>query len=399
MKKYTYKAKNYKNSIYKGIITSKNENELREILNRKDLYLVSYKECKEKRLIHDKLKIEDLAFFCNQMAVMLKSKATLSQSLKIIVKSCENKRLVEILTEGISSLDEGSSFSKVLEKYKDIPLFFLNVIKIGERTGNLEKSFADLSKYYDKSKENKRKLSGAIMYPLFLLAMGLVVLVLLMIKIVPIFTNIFNESNAKLPLITKVMISISNHLTKNITIYCYIFLVISVIILIFIRTTKGKFIWNYLKVKIPFFSKPLKLFNSQTLCNGLLMFLESGSNIATGIETMGKLTTNVYLQQKLISASQAIKEGVRVTIAIKQINYYPQELIEMLAIGASCGKIEDVLDSLNKYFSNEYEYSIKRIISKIEPIMIIGIGGLLLVVILSIFIPMFSIMNIIGSNI
>lgn len=399
MKKYTYKAKDYKNSIYKGIITSKDEKELREILSRKDLYLVSYKECKEKRLIHDKLKIEDLAFFCNQMAVMLKSKVTLAQSLKIIVKSCENKRLIEIITEGISGLDEGISFSNTLAKYKDVPLFFLNIIRIGERTGNLEKSFNDLSEYYDKTKENKRKLSGAIMYPLMLLAMGLVVLVLLMTKIVPIFTEIFNESNADLPLITKVMIKISNHLTENIVIYCYIILILIVGIIVGTKTKKGKLLWHYIKVKTPLLSKPLKMFNSQSFCNCLLMFLESGSNVATSIEIIGNLTSNIYLKQKLSFAALEIKEGVSVTSAIKRMKYYPQELLEMFAIGASCGKLEEVLKSLNKYFLNEYEYSIEKIISKIEPIMIIGIGGLLLLVILSIFIPMFSIMNIIGSNV
>lgn len=399
MKKYTYKAKDFKNSIYKGIITSKDENELREILSKKDLYLVSYKECKEKRLIHDRLKIEDLAFFCNQMAVMLKSKATIVQSLKIIVKTCENKRLVEIITEGISGLDEGISFSRTLAKYKDIPAFFLNVIRIGESSGNLEKSFADLSNYYEKSKENKRKLSGAIAYPLMLLVMGIAVLVLLMTKIVPIFTGIFADAKSDLPLITEIMIKISNHLTKNIWIYFCIVLVILVVFVIITKIPWGKDLWHHVRIKIPLLSKPLKMFYSQNLCNGLLMFLESGSNVATSIETLGKLTGNLYLKRKLIAASKEVKEGISVIAAIKKINYYPQELIEMFSIGASCGRLEDILENLNKYFSNEYEYAIKRIIGKIEPLMIIGIGGLLLLVVLSIFIPMFSIMNIIGSTI
>lgn len=399
MKKYIYKAKDYKNRKYKGTIYAKSEKDLREILNRENLYLINYKQHKTQKHVYRNLSIDMLTFFSNKMSILLEAGIELSKCLEIIQTSTNNKRLIEIVTEGINDLDEGLSFSNTLSKFKEIPMFFVNLVRIGEKSGSLDISFQELSKYYEKNKESKRKLVSVVTYPLVLLLMGITVLVFLMLKIVPIFRKIFEEFDETLPQITRVIIKLSDNLKGNLLIYLLIMLLIVGCIMLIYKTKKGKYILSEIKIKNPFMKKIYSNLYTLTFIRGLSMLLESGSNMVIAIEVMSKTIGNKYLEIKVNNASNAIKEGIKIKEAIQSVNFFPIEFLEMLAIGESTGKMKDILKGLNSYYGSEYDYEIKKMINKVEPILIIGMGALMLFIILSIFIPMFEIMNTVSRNV
>lgn len=399
MRKYIYKAKDYKNRKYKGTIYAKSEKDLREILNRENLYLISYKEYKTKKKVYTKISIEVLAFFCNKMSILLKSGIELSKSLEIIHSSTTNKRLKEIVSEGINDLDEGLPFSQTLEKYKEIPEVFINLVRIGEKSGSLDVTFFELSSFYEKNKESKRKLVGVVIYPFVLLIMGISVLIFLMLKIIPIFRKIFLEFGETLPTITKIMIKISDNLKSNILIYLAIIVFIGLMLIGLFQTREGRYLLARIKLHNPLLKKIYNNLYTLSFTSGLSMLLESGSNIAVSVEIMSRAIGNKYLEVKVNKAAKQIKEGIKMKDAIKSINYFPDELIEMISIGESTGKVREILKGLNLFYGSEYDYEIKKVINRVEPILIITMGALMLFIILSIFIPMFEIMNAVSKNV
>lgn len=399
MRKYIYKAKDYKNRKYKGTIYAKSEKDLREILNRENLYLISYKEYKTKKKVYTKISIEVLTFFCNKMSVLLKSGIELSKSLEIIHSSTTNKRLKEIVNEGINDLDEGLPFSQTLEKYKEIPEVFINLVRIGEKSGSLDVTFFELSSFYEKNKESKRKLVGVVIYPFVLLIMGISVLIFLMLKIIPIFRKIFLEFGETLPTITKIMIKISDNLKSNILIYLAIIVFIGLMLIGLFQTREGRYLLARIKLHNPLLKKIYNNLYTLSFTSGLSMLLESGSNIAVAIEIMSRAIGNKYLEIKVNKAAKEIKEGIKVKDAIKNIKYFPDEFTEMFAIGESTGKVKEILKALNLFYGSEYDYEIKKVINRVEPILIITMGALMLFIILSIFIPMFEIMNAVSRNV
>ncbi len=399
MRKYIYKAKDYKNRKYKGTIYAKSEKDLREILNRENLYLISYKEYKTKKKVYTKISIEVLTFFCNKMSVLLKSGIELSKSLEIIHSSTTNKRLKEIVSEGINDLDEGLPFSQTLKKYKEIPEVFINLVRIGEKSGSLDVTFFELSSFYEKNKESKRKLVGVVIYPFVLLIMGISVLIFLMLKIIPIFRKIFLEFGETLPTITKIMIKISDNLKSNILIYLAIIVFIGLMLIGLFQTREGRYLLARIKLHNPLLKKIYNNLYTLSFTSGLSMLLESGSNIAVAIEIMSRAIGNKYLEIKVNKAAKEIKEGIKVKDAIKNIKYFPDEFTEMFAIGESTGKVKEILKALNLFYGSEYDYEIKKVINRVEPILIITMGALMLFIILSIFIPMFEIMNAVSRNV
>lgn len=399
MRKYIYKAKDYKNRKYKGTIYAKSEKDLREILNRENLYLISYKEYKTKKKVYTKISTEVLTFFCNKMSVLLKSGIELSKSLEIIHSSTTNKRLKEIVSEGINDLDEGLPFSQTLEKYKEIPEVFINLVRIGEKSGSLDVTFFELSSFYEKNKESKRKLVGVVIYPFVLLIMGISVLIFLMLKIIPIFRKIFLEFGETLPTITKIMIKISDNLKSNILIYLAIIVFIGLMLIGLFQTREGRYLLARIKLHNPLLKKIYNNLYTLSFISGLSMLLESGSNIAVAIEIMSRAIGNKYLEIKVNKAAKEIKEGIKVKDAIKNIKYFPDEFTEMFAIGESTGKVKEILKALNLFYGSEYDYEIKKVINRVEPILIITMGALMLFIILSIFIPMFEIMNAVSRNV
>ncbi|OLA07987.1 MAG: hypothetical protein BHW12_05515 [Coprobacillus sp. 28_7] len=166
-----------------------------------------------------------------------------------------------------------------------------------------------------------------------------------------------------------------------------------------LQTRKGRYLLSKIKLQNPILKKVYNNLYTLSFTSGLSMLLESGSNIAVSVEIMSRAIGNKYLEVKVNKAAKQIKEGIKMKDAIKSINYFPDELIEMISIGESTGKVREILKGLNLFYGSEYDYEIKKVINRVEPILIITMGALMLFIILSIFIPMFEIMNAVSKNV
>lgn len=395
--KYKYKAKDKDNKVYRGIVYAIDQESVIKILSEQNLFCI---RC-SKKIINGKkrkLTIDEMVFFSNQMAAILFSGIGVEKALNIVILSSTSKYLSSVYNDILYRIKEGESISDAISNQGLFPNLYVKMIKVGEYSGNLDKAFESVSKVYSQTRENKRKLKSAISYPILLLSSGIAVLLFLLIKIIPMFKRIFESNRTQIPVITKFLISVSSHISQYYLIYITSILSIILIALIFSNTIIGKKTNDIIKIKMPVIKKPSVLYNLIILINGMKALVYSGQTLAGSVETMSTLVENTYIERKLKQVVSEIKMGVNVSNAFARMDFYPKSFIEMLSVGDASGKVDGVLETINDFYNLEYEYEVKKAISKIEPIMIIIIGILIMIIVFSIFIPIFSIMDSIGAK-
>lgn len=399
MNKYKYKAKDQNNKIIKGVIYTESKEELRIILESKKLYLIKCRLLLSITNIYKKSNLSDFVFLCNQISIMLDAGLEFDKIICILKGVVKKTYLKDILERLYLDIKNGLNISDAFGKYRLFPKMFINMLKIGEATGKIEYVFKNMKSYYEESKANRNKIKSVLAYPIFLLSMGLLVLILLVYKIVPIFSDIFSNFNSEIPRITKAMINVSNHINR----YGYIYLISIIILLILLKllfkTKKGKLFLDTIKIKITFINNIYLYFYTYIITNSLELFINSGSTIVDCISVIKELLGNYYLERKFENIEMEVRSGIKLSTSLSKIAYFPNELIEMIAIGEVSGKLAHVCKSMSTYYDVEYKEEVNRLTKKIEPIMILIIGALLMVMLLGLFLPILGIMDSVSSRV
>lgn len=399
MNKYRYKAKDRENNIVKGIIYTESKEELRKILESKKYYLIKSRKLINLTNINKKTNLSDFVFLCNQISIMLDAGLEFDKVMNILKDTVRKTYLKEILERIYLDIKNGEAINVAFSKYKIFPQLFINMLKIGEASGKIEYVFKNIKTYYEETKKSKNKIKSALSYPVFLLSVGVLVMILLMYKIVPIFSDIFSHFNSELPMITKVMISFSNHMRKNGYIYLIVLLIIYITLKLFTRAKKGKLFVDSLKIKIFIIKKIYLYFYTYLITYSLELLLISGSTLVESIDIVKDILGNNYLENKIENVSLEVKSGLKLSISLRKMSYFPYELIEMISIGEISGKLTNVLKIMCTYYDAEYKEEINKLTKKIEPIMILVIGILLMIMLLGLFLPILGIMDSVSSRV
>ncbi len=397
MAKFRYKAKNLDNKIIKGTLFAKDEDELRQIISNQNYFLVSSRKIPESTQFFTFLETvspDVLAIFCREFAIMISSGITINKSIETLKGSTKNRKLREILEEVHIELLKGRMLSESLEKYpKTFPVFFRNMIRIGEISGRLDRVLPQLADYYEYDTKVKKQVRSALAYPIFLIGLSFAVVIILALFVIPIFGDLFISFDAELPKITSISIGVSEFIRMN---FGFIFLGIVLLILLFkvlISLPKVKLEIDRLKLNLPVVKNVVISQITARFANGLSTLLKSGIPVVDSLDTMGKMLGNKAVEEKFLFVASEIKRGQGIAKSIKTINLFPDMLIQMLVVGEQTAELEQVLDKTSSYFEENVNTSIKRLVSVIEPMITIVVGFMVLFVIISVFVPMMDLMN------
>lgn len=403
MQKYRFKAKNLNNKVIKGVFFAKDEDDLRAMISNLGYYLVKFKKIQESAQLFaflEKIKMDEFALFCRQLAIMLDSGMELRRAVEILKGTIKNQKLKAILETVYHDLLQGVMLSKSFEKYpKTFPVFFRNMIYIGEVSGRLPLVLNRLANYYEKDNKTKRKVKSALGYPIFLFSMALAVLALISLYVMPIFKSVFESmEGAELPAITKIVISVTDFIRAHIVIILAIIIAVVLIFILSARVKSVKLKLDDFKLKAPIIKDVSLATITSRFTSGFATLLSSSLPILDALTIMSRLLGNMAVEQKILIAASEIKRGQGIAKSIETINIFPPILIEMLSVGEETGKLEEVLNSVCGYYEDQVDYSIKKMTGAIEPIMIIFIAALIMVVLLSVFMPMLEITNSIDTG-
>lgn len=313
-----------------------------------------------------------LSLMCKQFAIILKAGIPVGQSIRMVASQTKNKHIKGELMKASEDVMRGNSLANSFKKNcPDFPETLVETVNSGEVSGTIDKSFEALSSLYDKSYKLKQKIKSAFAYPAFIIAIAIVVLIIVMAFVVPNLTRSFMALGGELPLITRMLISMSRFFAKY---WMVIFVVFALLILgkfIYTHTEVGKLSWAKLMLKVPVIGNLNVLHGTEQFSTTMSSMIKSGLMLDRALEVTSKVMDNYALKLELASMVDKIRTGHTLSESINQSPYFPDILKTMVGVGEQTGELEITLDTMTEYYANEYDTATSKTLSVLEKVILI----------------------------
>lgn len=344
--------------------------------------------------IGKKFDAKALSVMCSQFGIVLESGMPIDECLKMIAAQTKDKKIKKMLELSAEDVSQGTPIATAFEKnYPDLPITFLETIRAGEISGTLDKSFASLADFYERSYTLEQKVRAAMSYPLFVLGVAVVVLIVVMAFVMPTFTSMFEELGGELPGITKLLVSMTNFFQKWWLLITSILILLTIAIIIFRRSEAGRLKWDELMLRLPTIGNLNILQASTEFSSTMTTLLQAGLTVGDALNVTSRVISNYVIAKDVKSMEEKIKTGQELGNVIRSNEYFPQVLKEMTAVGEKTGELEKTLDTISTYYNNEYNYAVSQAISKLEPAMLIFLALFAGFIVIALYLPMFTMYN------
>ncbi|MBE6531477.1 MAG: type II secretion system F family protein [Ruminococcaceae bacterium] len=403
MPTYKYVAVNLQKKKYKGIFIAEDEKDLAVQLTKQNLYLVSaslYKGGTPSAFFTlgtGKVKLSELTTFCRQFSIMISTGIPLLgciDSLKQQPYSGYFKSILQVISEDLKG---GAMLSESLDKHKKVfPDFFRSMVHVGEASGKLDSVFISLADYYESDAKIKRKVKGALAYPLMLAMMTLGIVIIMLAFVVPTFRETLSTLDVKPEGITLAVYNVSDFILNWWQLLVAGAIILGGGIFLFSRTKTGKKVFDIIKIKCPLIGRIQINLITARFARAFSLLLESGMDLATALDTISIILGNSYIEERFNEAAEDVRHGVSLTNAFQKQNLFPQMLLQMISVGEKTASLEEVLGRSCVFFDEQVESSLSSLTSKIQPTMLIIMGVVIGTLFIAVYSPMLSIMNGLG---
>lgn len=386
MKSFSYVAQDARNKQVKGIINAETEQEFLKKIKEKGLYVKDYRESdsNDSKTMY-KFSTKELAFCCRQLSAMLTSGLTLVKSIDILVKEQENEKARAIWQDIYENVQKGESFSSTLEMHAGtFPDFLISMVGAGETSGSLDIIMQRMSDHYAKENKLKNTIRGAMIYPIILLVLCVVVVIFLFTFIMPTFIDMF-EDKSKMPFLTKVMAAISDFIREK-----YILLIAIVVGLFFgiryaLKVPSIRFKFDRLLIKGPGFGPLITKIYTGRFARTLSSLYSSGIPMVECLERASKILGNSYIDEKFLDVVDEVKQGETLSAAITRTEVFEPMFCSVVYVGEEAGALDSILEKTSDYYEEESDAAVQRLVSMIEPILIIFMGVIIAMVVCGIY--------------
>jgi type IV pilus assembly protein PilC len=403
MQKYKYVAVNLQKQKIKGTFIAKDEKDLAAQLAKQSLYLVSAKNYSGNTpsafftLGTGKVSLKELTSFCRQFAIMLNTHIPILDCLDILKNqqySAYFRGILEVIYEDVKS---GIVMSEALEKHKKVfPDFFRSMLYVGEQSGKLEAVFVALADYYETDSNIKKKMKSAMSYPVMLMGMAVGIVIIMLAFVIPTFRDTLSKLEVEITGITAVIYGMSDFLLANWLYMLAGVVVTGLIIFAVLQTEKGKYAFDFLKVKIPFLKTVQINMITARFARGFALLLSSGMDLTEAMDSIEVVIGNRYVKRRFHAAAESVRQGMSLTNAFETYKLFPSMMNQMITVGEKTNSLDEVLSRSCSFFDSQVETSLNSLTSKIQPVMLVIIGAVIGTMFIGVYSPMLSIMNGLG---
>ncbi|WP_424244085.1 type IV pilus assembly protein PilC [Elusimicrobium posterum] len=346
-----------------------------------------------------KIKSHVLAFFAEQLSTLISGGVPLVRAISLLGEYSSDPNLAYVLSQVAKDIASGSSMYSSLEKHpRTFDHIWLSLVQAGEVGGQLATTLMQISIYIKTQDAVKSKIITAVTYPAILFVMSVGVLIYFIVGIVPTFATIFAESNMELPAITKAVLLISDTIINKIWLLIGVAVAAIVSFNIYIRGEAGKKSWHSFLLNMPLLGGFLKNIYYERLLSTFSTLLKSGVTILNSITVLEEaFGSNVIIRNALRAAKKDVSEGKPISDSFKDTGVFPPLMTEMMRMGEEAGRLPGIIDTLSKFYNDHVNQFIARFSAVIDPILIVGVGIIIGIVVMSIFMPIFK-MSQMGSN-
>jgi type IV pilus assembly protein PilC len=400
MSVFSYSAKDKTGRKVAGTLEASNQAAAVETLRKKELIPISLLEEKSKRRLRArKVKLDDLVIFSRQLATMVDSGIPLVQALSILGEQVEKENFRQVILKIRQDIEEGAGFCDALAKHTTVfsPLY-ISMVKAGEASGLLNEILDRLANYLEKASALQRKVKSSLTYPIVVICMALLITIFLLVKVVPTFKGIFDMLGGTLPLPTLILIGISNAIRKSFLFLVAGFVGLSILLKRWAATPDGKRIVDYRLLRLPVFGELLRKVAIAKFSRTLSTLVRSGVPILNSLEIVAKTSGNKIVEEAIIKARTSIKEGEPIAGPLSASNVFPPMVVRMIAVGEQTGELEKMLTKIADFYDEQVDAAVSAMTSLIEPLVIALLGVLIGGIVISLFLPIFKITQLIGGG-
>lgn len=394
MKTFKYEAMSASGSRVQGIIEAYDRTEAIAKVRDEGQVVVKIQEQKASAFgsgANGKVTAKNLSLMCSQFKIILKAGLPLVRTVELVAGQTSDKTLKAILTEVSHDIQAGHTLAdSFADRGKTIPVTFIETIRAGEKSGNLETAFERLEVYYDKTYKTSSAVKGAMTYPAIIVVVMIAAIIIVNVVAVPMFKDTFAQLGGELPLPTKILIGVSDFMTQKWVVCLGLVAFVVLAFKFWSSSDKGGKQLALLALKAPLLGRINTLNAANEFATTLTTMMSSGLPLVEAITITGKVIKNRLISQAVQGLAVGLESGRRLGDCIREVEYFPDLLIEMTAVGEETGSIESTLTVVADYFDQEVNAAVAALLSAIEPIMIVVIAVFVCFVLLSIYLPMFS---------
>ncbi|MBI2447118.1 MAG: type II secretion system F family protein [Candidatus Omnitrophica bacterium] len=401
---FTYKVRDKEGRVISGVMEAANKRTVIEKLRAQNYFIASIEEetPTAELLTLDigelfvSVKTKDMVIFTNQLATMIGSGLTLTSSLNVLTQQIENKKLRKIIEKVRDDVEGGNSFSGALEKHpKVFSSLFVNMVHAGETGGALEEILRRLATFAEQAEDLRANVKTAMTYPILILFVAVGVITFLVTGILPKFENIFLSSNVPLPMPTVLLLTVSRFIRTKWYMILFVMAVVVIGMYLYNRTKEGRFNLDAIKLKLPIFGSLLRKVAIARFARTLGTLISSGVPILQSLRIVQATVGNFVIASVIDNVCESVNKGESIAGPLQEGKVFPVMVGQMVAVGEEAGTLDEVLNKIADFYDKEVGFAVKALSSVIEPVLIFFVGGLVGLVALALFLPMFNMIQVV----
>ncbi len=400
---YAYKGLSSAGRQISGVVDAENPKGARIRLRQDGIFPTDLVEEKRKdasaaaaaslnlSIYFERVSAQELALLTRQLSTLVGAGLPLVECLSALIEQVENSRIKRSLTQIREQVTEGVALADALKAHpKLFSDLYTNMVRAGEASGALDVVLLRLADYTESSAALRDKVRSALTYPMVMAVAGASIMLFLLAYVVPTITKIFTENQAKLPLMTTILLAISGFMQQYWWLVVGVILTIVISIRVSLRTPAGRMRFDRYVLQLPYFGKIIKKVALARFSRTLSTLLTSGIPLLTSLDIVKNVVSNLVLSQAIEDARASIREGQSIAPPLKKSGLFPAMLIHMIAVGEKSGELEQMLSRAADAYDREVETSVSSLTSILEPMMILFGGGVVLFIVMAILLPIFS---------
>ena len=336
-------------------------------------------------------KAKDMAVFCRQFVSILRAGVSVASVLSMLGQQTGNKKLRAAIREMQADVEKGESLAASMRRHPKIfPPILVNMVSAGEASGNLEESFLQMERYFDRSKRTKSRVTSAMIYPCVLIVVMIVVLIVMMTKIIPNFLKAFEEMDAELPKLTLGVMAVCKWFESWWWVPLLVLAALIVGGVLFHRTDKGKHFFGWLARKIPVVRNLTVKTSCATFCRTMEVLIGSGLTLTDSMDLAASNMGNIYYLEAIRDARALVAEGTPLRESLVRTGIFPPMVSNLVGVGEETGDLQSMMGKVADYYDEEVEEATKKLLNLMEPAIIIFMAVFVVIIVLAIYLPMIN---------
>jgi MSHA biogenesis protein MshG len=398
---FAYKARNARGELLKGVVESADSNAVADQLLNTGVTPVEIVAARKpasaidgsflQRLFEEKVRPMDVQLFSRQMYTLLKSGVPIFRGLAGLQESSINKSFARVLQDLRESLDSGRELSAAMRRHPLVfSSFYVSMVRVGEMTGRLDEIFLRLFNHLEFERDMRERIRGAMRYPSFVLVAMIIAMVVINMFVIPAFAKVYAGFHAQLPIMTRVLVA-----SSNFTVHFWPLLLALMFGLIFgfrlyIGTATGRYNWDRIKLRMPMAGDIILKGTLARFARSLSLASRSGVPVVQALSVVAQFAENAYISSRVEQMRDGVERGESILRTAVTTGVFTPIVLQMIAVGEETGEIDDLMDEIGGMYEREVEYEIKTLSARIEPILLVGLGILVLILALGIFLPIWD---------